>query len=98
MRDISLTGQYKKDWKRCRKQPQFSQEILDEVVLALQSGTTLSGKYKDHKLHNSRDYKDCRELHLAPNLLLIYTITPTKITLVRMGSHQDTGITEMLEV
>lgn len=96
MRDVSLTSQYKKDWKRCRKQPAFKQSILDEFVLALQSATPLDDKYRDHKLHNSKDYKNCRELHLAPNLLLIYTLTSSKVTLVRMGSHQDTGITEML--
>lgn len=44
-------------------------------------------RLKDHAL--SGDWKDHRECHLKPDLLLIYRITDDGITLVRLGSHSE---------
>ncbi|MDO7253952.1 type II toxin-antitoxin system YafQ family toxin, partial [Helicobacter cappadocius] len=46
-------------------------------------------KYKDHKLKG--EYKDFRECHIKPDLLLIYKIDKEVLILacIAIGSHSD---------
>lgn len=57
----------------------------------LQNGMPLPEKYKDHPLQPSREYKNCRELHIEPDLLLVYSYSDENLILylIRMGSHSD---------
>ncbi len=61
------------------------------VLNLLQNGLSLPEKYKDHPLLPSKDFKNCRELHLEPNWLLIYKYSKENLILylVRTGSHSD---------
>ena len=61
------------------------------VLNLLQNGLSLPEKYKDHPLLLSKDFKNCRELHLEPNWLLIYKYSKENLILylVRTGSHSD---------
>ena len=43
--------------------------------------------YRDHPL--TGDWKGFRDCHLRPDLVLIYSVSETELTLVRLGSHSD---------
>jgi len=58
---------------------------LHTVLKILIDDAVLEAKYKDHALiGNWKNYRDC---HTFPDLVLIYKITDTEITLARLGSH-----------
>lgn len=63
--------------------------FIDEVVIKLACGEILAPHYKDHKL--TGDYKDFRECHVKPNLLLIYRIYDKilELYLAQIGSHSE---------
>lgn len=87
------TKQFKKDFKLCEKR-NYDLSILESVLKLLQNGDTIPEKYKDHPLKNSKSYKECRELHLEPNWLLIYkysnnNVILKEIKLIRLGTHSD---------
>jgi len=66
-------------------------ELLDTVIIKLANGQQLEPKYNDHKLNNSKKYKNCRECHIEPDWLLIYKIEDDKLilTLTNTGTHSD---------
>ena len=87
---VRLTTQFKKDYKKCVKRGLNEKEF--EIVLGLlQRGETIPIKYNDHPLKPSKDYIDCRELHIEPDWLLIYKYSNEEVILylVRTGSHSD---------
>ena len=69
--EIKQTTKFKKDFKQCIKKGLDIQEFKTVVEL-LQNGSCLPQKYLDHPLKPSKDYKNCRELHIEPDWLLIY--------------------------
>ena len=87
---IRQTSQFKKDFKNCVKRGLNPNEFKD-VLLLLQNGETIPEKYRDHPLQPSKDYKNCRELHIEPDWLLIYKYSNESVILylVRTGSHSD---------
>ena len=84
--EIKVKKSFQKDFDRILRQG-HSIAIIQEVIARLQSGVRLEPKYKDHKLRG--DYKDFRECHIKPDLLLIYQIDGQFLYLVRIGSHSD---------
>ena len=52
---------------------------------------TLPTIYKDHKLNDSKNYKNARECHIKPNWLLIYQVVDKELILklIRTGSHSE---------
>lgn len=54
--------------------------------------------YQDHALskNSPAKYQGCRDVHIAPNIVVVYTITDTDLNLVAIGSHQDLNLTEAL--
>lgn len=93
MRTIKYTGRFKKDYKR-EKSGQHS-KILDEelkiVVDRLIFDQALEWRYHDHAL--TGDWKDHRDLHIRPDLVLIYRKPDDEtLELVRLGSHSELGI------
>lgn len=88
--EIKPTNQFKKDFKVCIKRGLNPNEF--KIVLdLLQKGEHLPEKYRDHPLQPSKDYKNCRELHIEPDWLLIYKYEDNDLILylVRTGSHSD---------
>ena len=62
-----------------------------EIVRAPASDELLAEKYRDHAL--TGDWKDHRDCHIKPDLVLIYQ-KPDEGTmrLVRLGSHSELGL------
>jgi mRNA interferase YafQ len=93
MRTIERTGAFKKDYKRVKATPKH-RDVADKLGVVLQhlvADSLLPQKYCDHPL--SGEWKDHRDCHVKPDLVLIYR-KPGKhaLQLVRLGSHSELGI------
>ena len=87
---IRRTSQFKKDFKTCLKRGLDISEFK-VVIDLLQNGSVLPEKYQDHPLRSSKEYKNCRELHIEPDWLLVYKYSNDNLVLylIRTGSHSD---------
>lgn len=90
MRKIEHTGQFRRDYKREAKGPNRS--VLEKdfrvVLEALVNDQPLAAKHQDHALKG--EWKDCRDCHIRPDLLLIYRKPDeARLQLVRLGSHAE---------
>ncbi|HDX6248737.1 TPA: type II toxin-antitoxin system YafQ family toxin [Campylobacter fetus subsp. venerealis] len=81
---IELSNRFKKSFKKLNTQ---EQEIFKEIVDKLANDEILDPKYKDHSL--SGNFKNFRECHLKPDLLLIYQKQKDTLILycLDVGSH-----------
>lgn len=88
--EIRKTSTFKKDFKLCVKRGLDIQKFLT-ILEILQNGKVVPEIYQDHPLQPSRDYKNCRELHIEPNWLLVYKYSDNELILylVRTGTHSD---------
>ena len=92
MRQIEHTTAFKSDYKResrGRHRKILDQEFHDLLSLLL-TDTSLPARYCDHGL--SGEWKDYRDCHIKPNLVLIYRKPDKKLQLVRLGSHSELGL------
>lgn len=87
---IRRTTQFKKDFNSCVKRGLDINDFL-VVIDLLQVGAVLPEKYQDHPLRSSKDYKNCRELHIQPNWFLVYKYSNENVLLylIRTGTHSD---------
>jgi mRNA interferase YafQ len=78
MRTIEWTTAFQSDYKRTKKTPQHKriETLLQEIGGRLANDNPLEAKHRDHGLGNN--WKDHRECHLKPDLLLIYKSRTTK--------------------
>ncbi len=66
-------------------------EPLQDVIALLATDRPVPERYQDHALIGI--WKDCRDCHLKPDLILIYRKpNPDTLELVRLGSHSDLGL------
>lgn len=92
MLSIARTSQFKRDYKReSRGRHKASVENeLRAVLTALIQGEPLDEKHKDHAL--TGNWKDHRDCHVKPDLVLIYRVEENVLRLARLGSHSELGI------
>lgn len=86
MKQLSQTRQFAKDVKRMRKRGKDI-EKLKALVTRLASGQALEPRYRDHALIG--EWKNCRDCHLEPDWVLIYSADERHLRLERTGSHSD---------
>ena len=88
MLHIDYTTQFKKDLKLARRRQKSLKKIQD-IMEKIASEETLEKKLLDHPL--TGEWRGFRELHIEPDWLLIYEITPDKKTVIftRTGTHSD---------
>ena len=88
MLKLSVTTQFKKDFKRCKKRG-YDLNLLKVVLDKLIAEEPLDAKYKDHSLYGN--YVGFRECHILADWLLIYKIDEDRIILTasRTGTHSD---------
>ena len=93
MRRIERTTQFKRDYKREAK-GQYRRMLENDfinIVKALGNDMHLAEKHHDHAL--TGDWKDCRDCHIKPDLVLIYRKPNDEVLqLVRMGSHSELSL------
>jgi mRNA interferase YafQ len=90
MRTIEWTSAFRRDYKRTKATPRHRdiETLLPEIVGLLADDQPLKEKHHDHGLGGK--WKDHRECHLKPDLLLIYKKPDDEtLRLVRMGSHSE---------
>lgn len=91
MYDIKPSTRFKKDFKKLKKSGRNKNDIeeLLYVIDKLAIPEVLPPKYKDHGLIGN--YKDYRECHICPNLLLVYRQDEDAemLNLARINSHSE---------
>ena len=88
MLSLRTTTQFRKDYKRLKKQGK-NMNLLQTVIDDLLAEKILDRKYKDHAL--AGEYTGFRECHILPDWLLIYMKDQGQLilTVTRTGSHSD---------
>jgi mRNA interferase YafQ len=93
MRTIEQTGQFKRDLKREAK-GQHRKVLVGEFVQLIETlakDERLAEKHRDHAL--TGEWKDFRDCHVRPDLVLIYRKQePDILDLIRLGSHSELGL------
>jgi mRNA interferase YafQ len=90
MRRIERTTAFRRDFKREKRSGHRSDldSLVSDVVSLLAEDKPLPEKNRDHALGG--DWRDHRECHLKPDLLLIYRKPEAHVLqLIRMGSHSQ---------
>jgi mRNA interferase YafQ len=90
MRTVEWTTAFSRDYKRTQATPRHREigTLLAEIGVLLADDQPLKERHRDHAL--SGNWKDHRECHLKPDLLLIYKKPDEKtLRFVRMGSHSE---------
>jgi mRNA interferase YafQ len=83
---IKRHKQFIKDFKKVQlTDGQFAKLI--QFINCLIDNMSLPRESRDHVLNG--EYSDCREFHIGGDTLVIYLVTETDITLLRMGSHSQ---------
>lgn len=86
MRKIIWTNSFKRDFKRNGTHD----ESFIEALWKLANDEPLPEKFCDHTLNG--EWKDFRDCHIKPDLILIYRKPDSKtLELVRLSSHSDLG-------
>ena len=98
MRTLNISGKFKKSMKKVRSDKKFKQAKYDEVIDCLLNNKPLARIYDDHPAAKTSfpEIQGMRILHLAPDLCLIYKLSPDTLYLYNIGSHSHTGLTEKL--
>ena len=87
MYELRMTGQFRKDLKRIKKNPKKI-EHLKIVLTFLKETGVIPEIYKPHKL--TGNYSGFMECHVESDLLLIWLDEEENvIKLVRLGSHSE---------
>lgn len=82
MRKIETTRQFEKDLKSRG----LSAALID-VLHALIHNEPLPEKYRDHSLRGGlQKYREC---HIAPDLLLAYTVDEDTVYLIALDNHNN---------
>ena len=94
MRTIKYTSKFKQDFKREKKSGHYRTVLehdLTIIINALANNRSLPLKNRDHALNgNWKDHRDC---HVKPDLVLIYRKPDDKtLELVRLGSHSQLSL------
>lgn len=93
MRTIRRTGTFKRDYKREKKgrHRKTIDDSLLKIVAMLANDEPLAERHHDHPLGG--EWKDHRDCHIKPDLVLIYRKTDENtLDLVRLGSHGELGL------
>ena len=91
---ITFTSRYKKDAKVYKHDKKFKDD-LKAVLYLLQYDLPIPEHYNNHPLHG--EYEGEWDIHVRPNLVLIYHITNTEVMLIRIGTHNKLGLTESIQ-
>lgn len=87
MKRLFLSGQFKKDYKRFRNDPQ-KKKALAFILDLLKNEQKIPPQYRPHLL--TGDYKGCMKCHVQGDFFLIWMDEQRDIIeLLRLGSHSE---------
>jgi len=87
---ITLSGKFKKDFKRYRRRPRELDAIAKALEFLENGSSSIPQSMGPHKLIGN--YRDLWECHAMPDLLLIWEQEDepiNEIHLIRLGSHSE---------
>jgi len=91
MREVFRQTQFKADFKRVSRSGRYKADDVLGIIAMLANDETLPERYRDHGL--TGNWKDFRDCHIKPDLVLIYQKTDDeRLLLVRLGSHSELGL------
>jgi mRNA interferase YafQ len=82
----SRSGRFKKDYRLMRRRGKDMFKIR-QIMKALAEEEPLEPRHRDHNLVGP--YVGCRECHVEPDWLLIYSVGDDWILFERTGTHSD---------
>lgn len=92
MKTIAYTTAFDRDCRRIKKG--LGAGAVDEalqIIERLAAGEMLPARIRDHRLRGQ--WKDCRECHIRPDLVLIYRRSGSQhLEVLRLGSHSHLGL------
>lgn len=86
MREVVRPAAFKRDARKVQRQGK-DMTALGAVILLLAQDSPIPSRYDDHALKGN--WRNRRELHIAPDWLLIYHIENDVVYLDRTGSHTE---------
>lgn len=86
MKAIFQTSQFKRDFKRVKKQGKDLNK-LKGVISGIAGSEALEERHRDHAL--SGNWTGSRDCHIEPDWNLIYRVDGEFLFLERTGSHSD---------
>lgn len=88
MLEIVFENKFKKEYKRALRRG-CKADKMEKVLEILANEKPMPPSYKDHQLTDSKEFKNVRECHIAPDWLLIYRIEKQVQILrcIRTGTH-----------
>jgi mRNA interferase YafQ len=92
MRTIRAVGRFKRDYRRAKAGAHGEKldDLLGEAIAMLAADEPLPPRFHDHALAGR--WKDFRDCHVRPDLVLIYRKPDGKtLELVRLDSHSELG-------
>lgn len=91
MYTVVWTKGFTKKYRSIAKSGRYNnlRDDLAEVILLLELGKNIPQKYRDHALSGS--FLGYRELHVYPDLLLVYTKESEilVVTLLKISTHSE---------
>ena len=101
MRNVTIATKFKKDFKLVQKSPRFKKWSgkFEAYVEMLRKGESLPPESHDKPMaqHSEKEHRGCREFHAAPDIVVIYRMNDDTVELVRIGQHNNLGLTEKLK-
>lgn len=97
---ISETNAFRRGLKKCVKYPKWNQKKFEEVIRMLVNGEPLPTNLAAHKMAKSspKNLQGAYDLHLSPDIVLVYKLEPDELTLLNVGKHNDIGMTEEVKI
>ena len=93
VRTVKRTAQFRRDFKRVKRGVHgghIDKTLLDALEL-LAADVPLLARFVDHPMKGQ--YSDCRDCHLRPDLVLVYTKRGADVLeLIRIGTHAQLAI------
>ncbi len=86
MKKLSQTKQFVQDVKRMRRRGK-DLEKLKATVSRLAKSEALDAKHRDHALTGA--WKSCRDYHIEPDWVLIYSTDTNNLRLEHTGSRSN---------
>lgn len=92
-RSSDYTKEFLADWQRLSRSGRYDMGKLKQVMMLLVANDEpLGAEWLDHELKGNQ-WKNCRELHVGGDFLLVYRIESLSkfevIVFVRAGTHSD---------
>jgi mRNA interferase YafQ len=86
-RELEPTTRFRRDLKRELRTDPNLQKVLEPILSMLIEDAHLPIRLKDHPLRG--EWSTYRDLHIKPDLVLIYKKTDGLVLLERLGSHAE---------